>query len=284
MLCLKPYHGRRTIEGKAYRIRVSCGTCRNCLIRRKMAWMGRCVLERNLWGTGRCLTLTYADDPGRLDYRDMQAFLKRYRYYHGSEFKYFVVGEYGDQGNRGHWHVLIFGHPPTALRQHVEEPAWKAGIVYEDDMSEKAIRYVVGYVLKKMTEEARPIARMSLKDGGIGLTSIYHMAAEVARKHGLLAEYPSYYFANGKRYPLYGGGRRMFAAAYLKSGGIPPVERSPEERDWEVALFEQGGYRIQEIENAATLLKQQKGLTGGQALLPRSFEAKARFVSETYIL
>lgn len=58
--------------------------------------------------------MTYAKDPGVLDYRDFQLFMKRYRE-DAAERKlvpprFFVVGEYGGLNGRGHYHCILFGH------------------------------------------------------------------------------------------------------------------------------------------------------------------------------
>ena len=92
---------------------VRCGQCRMCRTRRKQAWVGRLLLEARDHKAARFLTLTYAVEPGKLEYSDFQKFMKRYRVIYGP-CRFFAVGEYGSKTFRGHWHVLIFGHPPRS--------------------------------------------------------------------------------------------------------------------------------------------------------------------------
>lgn len=100
------------------------------------------------------LTLTYAPeflpDDGAVSPRALQLFLKRLRdLVKPTRFRFFGVGEYGDESFRPHYHLAVFG---LGLR-HVEaiKKAWPYGFVGFGDLSSASASYVAGYCTKKMT-------------------------------------------------------------------------------------------------------------------------------------
>lgn len=218
-------------DGKRYLETVRCGQCGPCRVRRKRAWKGRMLLElEEHGGVGRFLTLTYRDDPGLLDYRDFQLFMKRYRRSYG-KCRYFGVGEYGERSGRGHWHAIVFGHGRQALN-HLDLPEWKHGFAYDGDANPNSIGYVASYVLKKFDQLApSPRISCSLKPG-IGFGRINAVASEAAR---IFAErdipsWPGSFHVGGTRYPLSQGALVFFKRVYLEKGGQPPRVDDPDER------------------------------------------------------
>lgn len=211
------------------RSEVRCGQCRACRLRRKKAWVGRLILESKEHRHARFITLTYAKDPGVLDYTDFQLFMKRYREEFGN-VRFFACGEYGGKTGRGHYHAILFGHPPRSKGHSRDLPkVWQEGYCYDGTVTPFSIGYVAGYVFKEnYTATKVPFVRMSLKPG-IGMEYIRKMG-EQAAGHRLL-EYPSSYSIGSKSYPLCDGGRAKFIDAYLESGGLPPTISNPVVRD-----------------------------------------------------
>ena len=208
--------------------RVACGQCRDCRVRRKLAWVGRLRLEAMTHQSSRFLTLTYAEDPGELQVSDLQQFMKRYRYHYG-ECRFFAVGEYGEKNARGHWHIIIFGHQPEVVGHWKNNKAWKHGFSYDGNVTEYSILYVGGYVMKWPGKaDLKPVVRQSLKPG-IGMAKIGQMA-QAAVKTGLGA-WPQTYAIGGKHYPLCAGGLLHFQKTYLELGGVCSFALTPEERD-----------------------------------------------------
>lgn len=125
------------------------------------------------------ITLTYASDKlplrgcdsrGILVKADLQNFFKRLRKeYNGKKIKYYACGEYGEEGDRPHYHAILFGLSPVEenLRQ-----VWGLGRVDVATAEIGSIRYVAGYVSKKLGLHEYPMAGrpapFQLSSQGIG--------------------------------------------------------------------------------------------------------------------
>jgi len=90
---------------------VPCGQCGECRLSRARMWATRCVHEAACWKQSCFVTLTYKDLPpnNSLEPEDTRNFIRRLRQTIGKNFKYFLAGEYGEKGDRPHYHALIFG-------------------------------------------------------------------------------------------------------------------------------------------------------------------------------
>lgn len=149
------------------------------------------------------VTLTYGDKDlpadGSVRPGDVQLWLKRFRKRVAPDkIRFFAVGEYGDNNWRPHYHVALFGFAPCAyldrrfdcpcLSCTVVRETWGFGHVTVDRLEEGSARYVVGYVVKKMTgvDDVRlsgrhpEFARMSLRPG-IGADAMWSVASEMMR-------------------------------------------------------------------------------------------------------
>lgn len=209
---------------------VACGQCRSCRLRRKRAWVGRLILESKRHAFSRFITLTYKDDPGILDYRDFELFMKRYREKHG-KVRFFVVGEYGGRNARGHYHAILFGHAPECVGHSLSlREVWQLGYCYDGTVTPASISYVSGYCFKENYSPGKmPFVQMSRKPG-IGMESIAEMGKRLSTYP--LQKWPSTYSISGKRYPLCSGGLKKFQTVYLENGGSPPASSDPMERDF----------------------------------------------------
>lgn len=133
MVCFRPLKAYRPREGKKLafdskrgyydqKLELPCGQCLGCRSARSEAWAIRCVHEAAM-SECRChpgvrglhnsfITLTYSPQqlPAdlSLDVSHWQKFAKRLRKARGP-FRFFHVGEYGDQSLRPHYHALLFG-------------------------------------------------------------------------------------------------------------------------------------------------------------------------------
>lgn len=212
-----------------------CGSCRGCRVRHKMAWTGRCLLELRDHQFARVLTLTYGSEEKRLaelNYKDVQDFFKRYRHSHGP-FRFFCVGEYGEQSGHAHWHIIIYGHrslQPEWMTKAVpiSLPDWQrhqdGGFVSDMRLVPASAAYCCGYTLKK-GENQLPFMQPSLRPG-IGFPRIELFAATVHKKYGSqVIPAPTWHNVDGKKYPLNDGLLRHFRKVYLALGGrLIPVE------------------------------------------------------------
>ena len=190
------------------RSEVRCGQCRACRLRRKKSWVGRLLMESGDHIVSRFITLTYADDPGILDYRDFQLFMKRYRERYGN-VRFFAVGEYGGKTARGHYHAILFGHAPETRGFSVSlREVWGKGFCYDGTVTKDSIGYVSGYCFKENYAPGKmPFVRMSLRPG-IGMDRIAEMGERLAKFR--LSYYPSSYKVGGHDYPLCDGGLSRF--------------------------------------------------------------------------
>lgn len=155
----------------------------------KKIWQHRIVLESFNHGDSAFVTATYEKlpDGGSLSIRDYQLWMMRLRKEFG-KIRYYIVGEYGEEGMRPHYHAVIFGVSPL-LSERIQR-TWNSGFTYTGELTVASAAYVAGYVTKKLTTKDGPhnyefrrerglllgsripeFARMSLKPG-IGATAI----------------------------------------------------------------------------------------------------------------
>lgn len=112
------------------------------------------------------------------------------------KLRYYVVGEYGDDNFRPHYHGIIFGLTPcrngmTKKMQsvccepcEVVKKTWGKGHIMLGSLTSESAQYVAGYIVKKMTkkEDTRlggrlpEFSRMSLKPSGIGASAMEDLA------------------------------------------------------------------------------------------------------------
>lgn len=139
-------------------ISAPCRVCWACRKNRVNDLVGRILCEYAYSDWQLYLTLTYDDrrsSPDQVEFLqkiDMRRFLQRLRN-HGYRFRYLYAGEYGEQKQRSHWHVLLFGYgtkPEIAIREEFYNfKHWKFGYTYADDaFGERQIRYCAKYLVK----------------------------------------------------------------------------------------------------------------------------------------
>lgn len=203
MQCVSPYFSMKSGS-------VPCGVCMACRINRTEEWATR--IEHEMHGKDSCfITLTYGVDPETLNKKHLQDFLKRLRYHLGDKkIKYYGCGEYGDLNGRPHYHLIIIGWKPedlyVSLSKHntsvLLAGIWNYGFVSVGACSAQSIRYVTGYVRKKLYgkrrseygEKVPPFAVMSL---GIGKDYCLDNKEKILRgyltKKGIKYGLPRYY-------------------------------------------------------------------------------------------
>lgn len=171
------------------------------------------MLESQLHKDNAFVTLTYSNKhlprvslyDATLDPKHVQDWLKRIRKaYTLSPLRYYLVGEYGDDTQRPHYHVALFGFPSCRHAQtqyrngsvrccvqcHLVADTWGKGNVFLGTLETHSAQYVSGYVTKKMTQKDDPrlqshsllnplhpeFARMSLRPG-IGANAMHDVAS-----------------------------------------------------------------------------------------------------------
>jgi len=131
------------------------------------------MLEATLHGDSSFWTFTYDKEHvpsgGSLDPADPRNFLKRLRLAVGP-VRYFLVGEYGDETYRPHYHAALFG---VGMDDRRVDQAWGLGHTFGGELTPQSAAYIAGYVTKKMVSADDPrlggkhpeFARMSLRPG-----------------------------------------------------------------------------------------------------------------------
>lgn len=208
MLCQKPFNGPAGEFG--------CGQCMPCRINRRREWTGRLLLEAMWHQHSVFITLTYSPEhcPSELVPADLSHFLRRLKYaFKPRSFRYYAVGEYGEQHGRPHYHAILFGVDEALIGQLAE--IWGKGFVHVGTVCKESIGYVAGYTVKKLAEMEREdglqpeFARMSLRPGIGALTAaamgkdmltntLGPVLEDIKEKHGDL---PARFRAGGKTYP-----------------------------------------------------------------------------------
>lgn len=221
MLCKKPY-----MLGV---LPCGCGQCLPCRINRRRLWTHRMILE-SATHVGSCfVTLTYNDSNlpfgSSVVPKDVQDWLKRLRKaIYPSKIRFFLVGEYGDNTQRPHYHAAIFGLDQLIGggengQQGLVQKTWGKGHTYVGDLSPQSASYICGYVTKKMTKKDDPrlkgrhpeFARMSLRPG-IGAYAMLDVASCFEMDHSVYMEKTA-----DVPYVLSYGKRKLPLGRYLRS-------------------------------------------------------------------
>lgn len=181
MRCQNPY----VKGGHAY----PCRTCPPCRINRVREWTHRIILEAMQHSDSTFVTLTYRNESLRtyngqyvhaqemtdllpsLQPKDLQDWLKRLRWeIKPKQIRYFAVGEYGDDTERPHYHVALFGYAPCRWTQTQQRKGpfrccvqcelvyktWGHGNIYLGTLGPESAQYISGYVTKKLTNAQDP--------------------------------------------------------------------------------------------------------------------------------
>lgn len=175
------------------------------------------MLEARCHSFSTFATLTYDPDhypiSGSLKPEDCQKFFKRLRKRLGKDRKirYYLVGEYGDESERAHYHAAIFGLSEQE-KDHVDA-AWGLGHTMLGTLTYDSAQYIAGYVTKKLTSPDDPrlngrhpeFARMSNRPG-IGALAVQAFADTVSQ-YGLddlqeTGDVPTNYREGGQSRPL----------------------------------------------------------------------------------
>lgn len=134
-------------------ILADCGKCYSCRQKRLTNWSLRLTHEyqTNFVGNMIMVTLTYDDlhiKSNSLDYRDIQLFLKRVRKNLNHKIKYMVVGEYGFQTERKHWHLIILGLNRTEHYNLIKK-CWSYGFIVVKNADVNSVKYLLKYSFKQ---------------------------------------------------------------------------------------------------------------------------------------
>lgn len=167
-----------------------------------------------------------------LDKSFVQAWLNRFRMrVSPTRIRYFLVGEYGENLKRPHYHALLFGWPscpyggsrPIVYRSSGRQcrcevcvpvlDTWGVGEVTLDSFSVDAASYVAGYVVDKLSEDVR-YPSFRLNSDGLGASIVPYIVSNPDFLRSSLDT--STIVIGGKRWPLSVYLRRKIADAVHK--------------------------------------------------------------------
>lgn len=174
--CFRPLQAFRTPDGSVVfreagdiqeSLNLPCGQCVGCRLERSRQWALRIMHEASHSDDNAFITLTYREVPpgGSLCYRDFQLFFKRLRReLHPINVRFFVVGEYGDESWRPHFHFGLFGFcfrddrrqwrrassGGAVFRSARLERLWPLGDSEIGELTRESAAYMARYVMKKV--------------------------------------------------------------------------------------------------------------------------------------
>jgi hypothetical protein len=197
-----------------------CGICLHCKINKRRVWTFRLLLEQRVTEKSCFITLTYSPDflpkDKSVHKSHLQKYLKRLRKKTTQKIRYYAVGEYGDKSWRPHYHIALFGlnsEDSKIISSSWKDPKTKQdiGFVQIGDLNKDSASYIVGYVIKKLTNKKDERLNGLLpefmtssrgKTGGIGLPYIKKLAQRINKfkykENRIITEI--YY--NGRLHPL----------------------------------------------------------------------------------
>jgi len=152
---------------------IPCGHCILCRSEQARQQAVRIEHEARMWVESSFVTLTYDDKHlpkyGSLDYAHTTKFWKRLRIHFQRKklgtIRYYLVGEYGDETLRPHYHACIFGqafvqdriiirNQPTLLWvSPLLQELWGLGQVSVGALTFETARYAASYVTKKLASK-----------------------------------------------------------------------------------------------------------------------------------
>lgn len=144
-----------------------CGQCLGCKLERSRQWAIRCMNEASLYEQNCFVTLTFNNehlpDNGSLEYGPFQLFMKRLRKnYEGTTIRFYMCGEYGETGDRPHYHACLFNinfedrkyfkttsTGSKLFTSKILEKLWPFGWATIGDVNFESAAYVARYIMKK---------------------------------------------------------------------------------------------------------------------------------------
>lgn len=106
--CCDPQRRR---VGKDQYVYHNCGRCPGCCQNIRNDWVQRMKHESLTSDGCLFLTLTFDDEHlthNTVDKKDVQLFMKRFRYYAKNKIRFFAVSEYGKKFGRAHYHIILY--------------------------------------------------------------------------------------------------------------------------------------------------------------------------------
>lgn len=168
-------------------VTLPCGRCVGCRLERSRQVATRCMHENQMHEVSSFVTLTYDHRflPlwGSLHYPDFQSFMKRLNYYHNRDHdksvRFYMCGEYGEEGGRPHYHALLFGCAFKDQRRHKRnkegqwlfvsetlDRIWGMGQCLIGAVTWQSAAYCARYLMSKTLGNGAEVAYRVVSDDG----------------------------------------------------------------------------------------------------------------------
>jgi hypothetical protein len=156
--CVTPFYKKlELVKGvQTGYIPFPCGKCPPCVRRRVSGWAFRLNKQSEQSNSAHFVTLTYNDEHitktknglDTLVKADLQKFFKRLRKLTKEKISYYAVGEYGTDGQRPHYHIILFN-----ANEKIVENAWTIdnnvlGNIHFGDAGDASVGYTLKYISK----------------------------------------------------------------------------------------------------------------------------------------
>lgn len=256
MLCGKPVSLPLPYRDKM----VPCGQCMACRINKRRQWTARILLEASRCAQSVFVTLTYDQENVPRAVCDglvqevlvpdhLSEFIRALRDSKSmGKIRFFGCGEYGENTQRPHYHVILFGKHVNQRNEEIISAAWGKGFISISELNEQRAAYTAAYTTKKMSKEGdfalagrpREFTRMSTNPGIAGesipyLATLYHRN-DGSKRLADMGDIDTTVRINGKIYPLDGYLQKKMRAyldlpqlkadrLFAKWGDNPPPEK-----------------------------------------------------------
>lgn len=184
-------------------VMLPCGGCIQCRAAKARDWTVRAWMESQLEPVGCSVTLTYAPEflpkGATLVPHDVRLFMRRvWREFPGVDVRFLVNGEYGDQGLRPHYHLLIWGvdfvedrkpwdRAPSGEVLYLSprlDALWGKGIAAIGTLTVQSAGYAARYCMKKITGPMAEREYQRFTPDGVPFW-VHPVFARMSRKPGL---------------------------------------------------------------------------------------------------
>lgn len=228
------------------------------------------ILEGKIHEHKTFVTLTYSDDHlptvdnGRptLVPAHLRDYIKRLRTTQSSSIRYFGVGEYGDQTQRPHYHLALYGVHPCSNGRTIRSirtrkhcclscetigGKWPYGSIYQGELNDASIQYCASYTVKKLTSKddlrldgRHPeFTRMS-RMPGLGAAAMQSVHEALVRYRISGEDVPRALRTEGKIWPLDRYTRNLLRRLAGRPDGAPPAVLAQMEAELSAMLSTEG--------------------------------------------
>ena len=189
-----------------------CGTCEGCAERKKKDWSIRMYHESQLFDRNCFATFTYDEEhypeDGKINKRHLQNFIKRLQRDQkkvNRPIRYYAVGEYGEQTNRAHYHLILFNEDFLSSRYYYAlggdfygnkelEEIWGMGQIHLAPFNAGRAFYTAGYVAKKLADKEQETFQLQSRQPPLGMNWVRQNYKSMAAIKKIIIE--------GQEYPV----------------------------------------------------------------------------------